>query len=185
MIVESEEQRRAEMDECAAYFAKLWNERVNAEPRNDLISMMAHSDATRHMDPRQPDGQHHPADRRRQRHHPQHHERLGAGAERKSRSVPEAARQSGADRHHGAGGDPLADAAGAYAAHRAGRHRTRRQDHQEGRPGRDVVRLGQPRRRGDREPQRLHHRPRPARAPICRSASASTAASACGSPNCS
>jgi cytochrome P450 len=50
MTVESPEQRRAEMDECAAYFARLWNERVNAEPRNDLISMMAHSDATRHMD---------------------------------------------------------------------------------------------------------------------------------------
>ena len=28
-----------------------FDERVNAEPRNDLISMMAHSDATRHMDP--------------------------------------------------------------------------------------------------------------------------------------
>jgi cytochrome P450 len=51
MIVESAEQRRAEMDECGAYFTKLWNERVNAPPRNDLISMMAHSDATRHMDP--------------------------------------------------------------------------------------------------------------------------------------
>ncbi|MFL6827228.1 MAG: cytochrome P450, partial [Bradyrhizobium sp.] len=50
-IVESPEQRRAEMDECAAYFSKLWNERVNAEPRNDLISMMAHNDATRYMDP--------------------------------------------------------------------------------------------------------------------------------------
>src|ERR1700744_2886523 len=50
MIVESEEQRRAEMDECAAYFARLWNERVNAPPRNDLLSMMAHSDATRYMD---------------------------------------------------------------------------------------------------------------------------------------
>jgi len=25
--------------------------RVNAAPKNDLISMMAHSDATRHMDP--------------------------------------------------------------------------------------------------------------------------------------
>jgi cytochrome P450 len=34
-IVESEEQRRAEMDECAAYFGRL---------------MMAHSEATRHMD---------------------------------------------------------------------------------------------------------------------------------------
>ena len=35
------------------------------------------------------------------------------------------------------------------------------------------------------KPERVHHRPRPARAPICRSASASTAASACGWPNCS
>ena len=50
-VVESPEQRRQEMDECAAYFSKLWNERVNAPPRNDLLSMMAHSDATRHMDP--------------------------------------------------------------------------------------------------------------------------------------
>ncbi len=44
--------------------------------------------------PRQSDGQHHPADRRRQRHHPQHHERLGAGAERAPRPVSEAARES-------------------------------------------------------------------------------------------
>jgi len=49
-VVESAEQRRTEMDECAAYFTKLWNERVNAEPKNDLLSMMAHNDATRHMD---------------------------------------------------------------------------------------------------------------------------------------
>src|SRR5581483_4640006 len=39
------------MDECREYFARLWNERVNSEPRNDLISMMAHSEATRYMDP--------------------------------------------------------------------------------------------------------------------------------------
>src|SRR5689334_7101798 len=50
-VVESAEQRREEMDECAAYFTKLWNEPVNAEPKNDLISMMAHSEATRHLDP--------------------------------------------------------------------------------------------------------------------------------------
>ena len=50
-IVDSEEQRRAEMSECAAYFTGLWNERVNAEPRNDLISMMAHNEATRFMEP--------------------------------------------------------------------------------------------------------------------------------------
>src|SRR5438105_8169656 len=51
MIVESPEQRRVEMDELCAYFSNLWNERVNAEPKNDLISMMAHSEDTRHMDP--------------------------------------------------------------------------------------------------------------------------------------
>ena len=50
MIYESEEQRLAELGECADYFTRLWNERANAEPRSDLISMMAHSDATRHMD---------------------------------------------------------------------------------------------------------------------------------------
>ena len=50
-VVESPEQRRREMDECAACFSKLWNDRVNAEPRGDLISMMAHNPATRHMDP--------------------------------------------------------------------------------------------------------------------------------------
>jgi len=50
-VVESEEQRAREMNECREFFARLWNERVNAEPRNDLLSMMAHSDATRYMDP--------------------------------------------------------------------------------------------------------------------------------------
>jgi len=49
-IIESEEARQAELLECADYFTTLWNERVNAEPGNDLISMMAHSDATRNMD---------------------------------------------------------------------------------------------------------------------------------------
>jgi len=49
--VESPEQRRQEMDECREYFARLWNERVNAPPRGDLISMLAHSEATRHMTP--------------------------------------------------------------------------------------------------------------------------------------
>jgi cytochrome P450 len=50
-IVESEEQRRSELEECAATFGRLWRERAKAEPRNDLISMMAHSEATRHMTP--------------------------------------------------------------------------------------------------------------------------------------
>ncbi len=50
MVVENEAQRLAELTECGETFAKLWNERVNADPTSDLISMMAHSDATRHMD---------------------------------------------------------------------------------------------------------------------------------------
>jgi cytochrome P450 len=50
-IVESEESRRAELLECLAYFTNLWNERVNKEPGSDLISMMAHADATRNMQP--------------------------------------------------------------------------------------------------------------------------------------
>ena len=48
-IYESEESRLKELGECADYFIGLWNERVNAPPKGDLISMMAHSDATRHM----------------------------------------------------------------------------------------------------------------------------------------
>ena len=50
-VYETEEQRREELAECLAYFTRLWNERVNAEPGPDLISMMAHSDATRNMSP--------------------------------------------------------------------------------------------------------------------------------------
>jgi cytochrome P450 len=50
MVYENEAQRRAELAECGDYFTRLWNERVNAEPKSDLISMMAHSNATRHMD---------------------------------------------------------------------------------------------------------------------------------------
>ncbi len=50
-IVESEEARRAELRECLEYFTRLWNERVNAAPRNDLISMLAHGESTKNMDP--------------------------------------------------------------------------------------------------------------------------------------
>jgi cytochrome P450 len=49
-IVDSEESRRAELLECADYFMRLWNARVNAPPGNDLISMLAHGAATRNMD---------------------------------------------------------------------------------------------------------------------------------------
>jgi cytochrome P450 len=39
--------------EMAHYFTRLWNERVNAPPSRDLISMMIHSDATSQMSPQE------------------------------------------------------------------------------------------------------------------------------------
>jgi len=48
-VVESEEQRRAELLECLAYFMNLWQERAAAPPRNDLISMLAHGESTKNM----------------------------------------------------------------------------------------------------------------------------------------
>ncbi len=50
MVYANEAQRMTELAECADYFTRLWNERIDAEPKSDLISMMAHSDATRQMD---------------------------------------------------------------------------------------------------------------------------------------
>ena len=47
---EAENQRRAELFECVDYFMRLWNERVNAPPAGDLISMLAHGESTRNMD---------------------------------------------------------------------------------------------------------------------------------------
>jgi cytochrome P450 len=49
-IIETEEQRREELFECVDYFTRLWNERVNSPPKNDLISMLAHGESTRNMD---------------------------------------------------------------------------------------------------------------------------------------
>ena len=45
------EVRMAELRKMLAYFTRLWNERVNAPPRTDLISMLAHGPATRTMGP--------------------------------------------------------------------------------------------------------------------------------------
>lgn len=39
------------MGECIEYFTRLWNERVNSEPKGDLISMLAHGASTRNMSP--------------------------------------------------------------------------------------------------------------------------------------
>ncbi len=51
--IDSEEKREQVFAECLGYFVKLWNERVNAEPRPDLVSMLAHGEATRNMSPRE------------------------------------------------------------------------------------------------------------------------------------
>jgi cytochrome P450 len=50
-LVATEEERQAELMECATYFRRLWNERIDQPPKSDLLSMMAHSGATRDMDP--------------------------------------------------------------------------------------------------------------------------------------
>lgn len=51
-IVESDEQWRAELLECLEYFTDLWNQRVNSDrPGNDLITMLAHGEATKNMEP--------------------------------------------------------------------------------------------------------------------------------------
>lgn len=51
--IDSNEKKMAVLGECLAYFTKLWNQRVNAPPGNDLISMLAHSPATRDMQPKE------------------------------------------------------------------------------------------------------------------------------------
>src|ERR1700710_2045418 len=50
-LVDTEQERQAELRECAVYFGKLWKQRMGEPPRSDLLSMMAHSEATRDMDP--------------------------------------------------------------------------------------------------------------------------------------
>jgi cytochrome P450 len=52
-IVETGEQKMAIFSEYHAYFTGLWNAKVNAPPRGDLISMLAHNEATRNMEPRE------------------------------------------------------------------------------------------------------------------------------------
>jgi cytochrome P450 len=51
-LVETEEERQdILLNDCLATFLGLWNERVNAPPAGDLVSMLAHGAATRNMTP--------------------------------------------------------------------------------------------------------------------------------------
>ena len=50
-LVKTEEERFNELKKMAAAMMGLWNERVNTPGGNDLISMLAHGEATRGMDP--------------------------------------------------------------------------------------------------------------------------------------
>jgi cytochrome P450 len=52
-LVENDDERKAILMDCLVYFTRLWNERVNAEPKPDLVSMLAHNAATRDMSPQE------------------------------------------------------------------------------------------------------------------------------------
>ncbi len=52
-LIDSIEEKMQIFVEYHAYFTDLWNQRVNAEPKGDLISMLAHGEATRNMEPRE------------------------------------------------------------------------------------------------------------------------------------
>ncbi len=49
-MVETEDEKQEILRGCLNYFLRLWNERINQPPTGDLISMMAHGEATRNMD---------------------------------------------------------------------------------------------------------------------------------------
>jgi cytochrome P450 len=47
--IDTEEKRYVKLKECASYFGVLFKERMNSEPKDDLISMLAHSEYTKNM----------------------------------------------------------------------------------------------------------------------------------------
>jgi cytochrome P450 len=47
--IDSDEKREAVLRQAMEYFTELWNERANQEPGPDLISMLAHGEATRDL----------------------------------------------------------------------------------------------------------------------------------------
>ena len=51
MPVKTDDEKLGVLMECLGEFTELWNQRVNAAPAGDLISMLAHNEATRNMSP--------------------------------------------------------------------------------------------------------------------------------------
>ena len=54
-VVPTEAAKQAELLECAEYFGRMWDERAKQPPKSDLLSMMAHSPATRHLREQNPE----------------------------------------------------------------------------------------------------------------------------------
>lgn len=52
-VVHSNDERFAELTKMGEYFRKLWDTRANAAPTFDLVSMLAHSEATCNLQPRE------------------------------------------------------------------------------------------------------------------------------------
>jgi cytochrome P450 len=50
-MIDSDDERKTILLECLEYFTGLWNERVKEPPKGDLISMLAHGEATKNMSP--------------------------------------------------------------------------------------------------------------------------------------
>ena len=190
-IVSSEHERFAEMQEMAEAMMALWNERISAPPRYDLISMLAHGEATRDLLSRPREfmgtllllivgGN----DTTRNsicggvwalNKHPDEYRKLRENPGLVSSLVPEIIRWQTPGPVH--------------APHRDRGCRARRKAHPGRRQGRDVVCLGQPGRDRDRSCGRVHHRPRAVHASIYRLVSASIAVSvtgwrSCSSPSC-
>ncbi|MEX1197894.1 MAG: cytochrome P450 [Pseudohongiellaceae bacterium] len=52
-VIDSYEEGYQILQECLAYFSRLWRERAARPPGDDLISMLAHGEATRNLSPRE------------------------------------------------------------------------------------------------------------------------------------